>query len=111
MSLLKKNKKEVEFNNITMTPRFSLDTVHISKEKEDEWIWVEGYKGTKKDMTARFNDFQYELNKRYEIDEEPEECKKGFHFCLELFDVFEYYPIGKNHRFFKVQALVRKSDL
>lgn len=108
MSLLKKNKKEVEFNNITMTPCFSPDTVHVSKEKDDEWIWVEGYKGTKKDMSTRY-DFQYELNKRYEIDEEPEMCKRGFHFCKEFFDVFDYYSIGKNHRFFKVKALVKAS--
>ena len=110
MSFLKRNKKEVDFNNITMTPRFSPDTALVSKEKDDEWIWVEGYKGTRKDMTARFNDFKYELNKQYEIDEEPEVCKKGFHFCLELSDVFEYYTLEKNHRFFKVKALVRKSD-
>lgn len=109
MSLLKKNKKEVEFNNITMTPRFSLDTVHVSKETDDEWIWVEGYKGTKEDLSTCYN-FQYELNKRYEIDEEPEVCKRGFHFCLKLSDVFEYYNVEKSHRFFKVKALVRKSE-
>lgn len=108
MSLLKKNKNKNNFNNITMTPRFSLDTVTIPKEESDGWIWVEGYKGTKEDMSTHY-DFKYELNKRYEIDEEPVLCEKGFHFCKEFFDVFDYYPIGKKHRFFKVKALVKAS--
>lgn len=104
----KKNKKELEINNITMTPRFSLDTVTVPQEEKDGWIWVEGYKGTKEDMSTHY-DFKYELNKQYEIDEEPVVCEKGFHFCRDLADVFGYYPIGRNHRFFKVKALVKKS--
>ena len=79
-------------------------------EKTEEWIWVEGYKGTDKDMKCR--DFQYELGKTYDIpkDEKIEACKGGFHLCLKLNDVFSYYDIGDGNRFFKVRALVRKSD-
>ena len=47
------------------------------------------YKAFKVDLTCR--DFQYEEGKTYEIDDEPELCKCGFHACLRLTDVFNYY--------------------
>ena len=77
---------------------------------EEEWVWVEGYKGTEKDMCCR--EFQYELNRQFDMPEDVniEECESGFHLCLNLHDVFGYYKIGNGHRFFKVKALVRKSD-
>lgn len=79
-------------------------------EPEEEWVWVEGYKATEKDMSCR--EFQYELNKQFDMPEDAkiEECTSGFHLCLNLYDVFLYYRIGNGHRFFKVKALVRKSD-
>ena len=75
-----------------------------------EWIWVEGYKGTNKDMTCR--DYQFEINKQFDMPEgaDIEDCKSGFHFCKDLKDVFSYYKVGEGHRFFKVHALVRKTD-
>lgn len=77
---------------------------------EEEWIWVEGYKGTNKDMKCR--DFQYELNKQFDMPEDAkiEACNSGFHFCLYLVDTFDFYNIGFGNRFFKVKALVRKAD-
>ena len=79
-------------------------------EPQEEWIWVEGYKGTDKDMKCR--DYQYKLGVQYDMpeDEEIKECESGFHLCLCLNDVFGYYDIGQGNRFFKVKALVRKSD-
>lgn len=79
-------------------------------EPEEEWVWVEGYKGTGKNMCCR--EFQYELNRQFDMPEDVniEECENGFHLCLNLHDVFGYYKIGNGHRFFKVKALVRKSD-
>lgn len=87
------------------------ETPTITPEpKPEEWIWVEGYKGTDKDM--RCMDFQYELGKQYDMSEDQtiKTCVSGFHLCLELDDVFQYYDIKDNHRFFKVLALVRKTD-
>lgn len=77
----------------------------------EEWIWVDGYKGTNSDMTCR--DYQFELGKRHDMPEDAVilECSNGFHLCLTLDDVLEYYPIRENNRFFKVKALVRKSDV
>ena len=40
-------------------------------------------------MTCR--DFQYEEGKTYELDGEPMLCHYGFHACLNLADVFNYY--------------------
>lgn len=78
---------------------------------EEKWVWVDGYKGTRKDMTC--HDYQYELGKRHDMpeDAEIEECRSGFHMCLNLKDVFMYYDIGDDHRFFKVRALVREDDV
>ena len=47
-------------------------------------------------MTCR--EFQYEEGKTYEFDGELELCKRGFHACLNLLDVFNYYfgEIGKD---------------
>ena len=79
-------------------------------EPEEEWIWVEGYKGTDKDMKCL--NYQYELGVQYDMpeDEPIQECKNGFHLCLNLVDVWDYYCIGGGNRFFKVKALVRKTD-
>lgn len=80
------------------------------KETPEEWIWVEGYKGTDKDMKCR--NYQFSTNKQYDIPacEKIEDCKSGFHLCLNLKDVFNYYSIGNGNRFFRVRALVRKKD-
>ena len=82
----------------------------VLKPREEEWVWVDGFKGTDKDMKC--NDYQYEMGKQHDMPEGEEivECKSGFHLCRELMDVFHYYPIGDGRRFFKVRALVRKKD-
>lgn len=79
-------------------------------ETNDEWIWVEGYKGTDKNMCCR--DQQYEIGKRFDMldNTEIKECSSGFHLCLKKEHVFSYYAIEDGNRFFKVKALVRKSD-
>ena len=83
----------------------------IETIKKDEYVWVKGFKGTDKDM--RCQDYQYELGKQFNLDEdvEPVVCSKGFHFCKSLENVFRHYKIGDGHRFFEVEAPVRKSDL
>ena len=83
----------------------------IETIEKDEYVWVKGFKGTDKDM--RCQDYQYELGKQFDLDEdvEPVVCSKGFHFCKSLENVFRHYKIGDGHRFFEVEALVRKSDL
>ena len=54
------------------------------------------YKAFNADMTCRV--FQYEEGKTYEIEGEPKLCEYGFHACLNLLDVFNYYNgnLGKD---------------
>lgn len=80
------------------------------KTKNEEWIWVKGYKGTDKNMVCR--DYQYELGKQFDMPEgaDIEECSSGFHLCKDLKDVFHYVYIQNGNRFFEVRALVRKAD-
>ena len=54
------------------------------------------YKAFYSDMICR--GFKYEEGKTYEIEGELELCKRGFHACLNLLDVFNYYSgeIGKD---------------
>ena len=43
----------------------SYDGIHVEKDEKkesEEWVWVNGYKGTDKDMKCR--DFQYEMHKQ-----------------------------------------------
>lgn len=87
------------------------ETPETTPEPEEEWIWVEGYKGTDEYMRCR--DFQYELGVQYDMPEgqKVQECVSGFHLCLYCQDVFDYYRVGNGNRFFKVKALVRKADI
>ena len=83
----------------------------FKKEPQEEWVRVKGYKGMHEDMKAHY-DFQYELGKTYAV-EDPDSisiCEYGYHFSLNLKDVFRYYDLENNNRFFKVEALVRKKD-
>lgn len=75
-----------------------------------EWMWVDGYKGTDKNMVCR--DYQFKLGELHEMPEDAEikACSSGFHLCRSLDSVFTYYGICHGNRFFKVRALVRASD-
>jgi hypothetical protein len=56
---------------------------------------MKGYKGFDKDLkcSPNGNIMQYEIGKVYETDKKPVRCtNNGFHFCLNPFDVFGYYP-------------------
>lgn len=83
-----------------MSPLMPGEKTEENKEPE-EWIWVDGYKATKADMTCY--DYQYELGKQHDMPEDEDiiECRSGFHLCLRLEDVFSYYKIGKDNRFFQ----------
>lgn len=106
MKLFKKAIKEVQ--EIDKTIESFKET--LTPEPEEEWIWVEGYKATNANMQCR--GYQYELGVQYDMPEgeQIKECESGFHLCLSLPDVFYYYNIGAGNRFFKVKALVRKTD-
>ena len=124
MSLFKKKNKT---ENISITSATCVEEGKMIEKSEkevkpilkteekpkEEWIWVEGFKGLDYQMRG-YGNFQYELGKTYEEnDKEIIACHSGFHFCLNLDDVMEYYHYMNNsftNRYFKVKALVRKSD-
>lgn len=62
-----------------------------------------GYKVFKSNWTCR--GFQYAVGKTYEEDVKPSCCKKGFHFCTELKDCFNYYSFDPNNKIAEIEAL------
>ena len=64
---------------------------------------MEGYKVFKPDWTCR--GFQYEVGKTFEEDVTPVCCNRGFHFCKELKDCFNYYDFNPDNKVAKIVAL------
>ena len=52
---------------------------------------MKGYKAFNKNMKCR--GMQYEEGKTYEMEENPECCSKGFHFCENPMDTLNYYDL------------------
>lgn len=52
--------------------------------------YIIGFKGFDKDLKCR--GFQYEIGKYYEQEGEALCCERGFHFCENPLEVFDYYP-------------------
>lgn len=64
---------------------------------------IEGYKITNSDYSCR--GFKYELNHTYTIEKDPVLCEKGFHFCKELSDCFDYYtPVKASFEIWNLDA-------
>ena len=64
---------------------------------------MEGYKVFEPDWTCM--GFQYEVGKTFEEDVTPSCCNRGFHFCKELKDCFNYYSFNPDNKVAKVVAL------
>lgn len=97
--------KKAEDKQYTSVPVDSIKAPESKEETvEEEWVWIEGYKATDKDMKCK--GYQFELGKIFTHEKEIIGCKSGFHFCPELKDCFNYYKIGQGNRYFKVRALI-----
>ncbi len=55
------------------------------------------------DWTCR--GFLYEVGQIYEEDVNPSLCDRGFHFCKELKDCFNYYPFDPDNKVAKIEAI------
>ena len=85
----------------------------IKKSKtEDEWIWVEGYKGVLHDLKPSYGDDHkaFEVGTMYSVEGDVIQCRNGYHFSLTLSDAMHYYLPEAGKRYFKVMGLVRNSD-
>ena len=73
---------------------------------------MRGYKALNKDMSTKYGNMTYELNKVYTLEGELIMCENGYHFCTELIYVFMYYPF--NSRVFEIDTLdgeiIKKGD-
>ena len=64
---------------------------------------MRGYKALNEDMSTKYGDMIYELNKVYTLEGELIMCENGYHFCTELINVFTYYP--SDSRVFEIDTL------
>jgi len=64
---------------------------------------LKGYKVFDPNWTCR--GFQYEIGKTYVEDVEPKCCNKGFHFCKDLMDCFNYYAFNSDNKVAEVIAI------
>jgi hypothetical protein len=66
-----------------------------------------GFKAATHELKCR--DHQFEVGQTYTIDGDPIQCKRGFHFCTNPLDVWNYYPLiqddGKLTRYMTVEAV------
>ena len=64
---------------------------------------MKGYKVFGPDWTCK--GFQYEVGKTFEEDITPSCCNRGFHFCTDLKDCFNYYPFDPDNKVAEIEAL------
>ena len=64
---------------------------------------IKGYKVFNPDWTCR--DFQYEVGKTYETEEDLSICRSGFHFCKQAAACFNYYCFDPSNKVAEVIAL------
>lgn len=69
---------------------------------------MKGYKVFNPDFTCR--GFKYKVGKTYEDDVSPDCCHRGFHFCKQAKDCFDYYGFNPNNRVAEVEALGEISE-
>ena len=112
MAIFKKKENSlIKIDKITSITFTTKDVKEAPKTIPAEWIWVEGYKGTDKNMTCQ-NNFQFTLGETYTLVEPIEMCANGFHFSPTLEQTFLHYSaFGRGNRFFKVKALINKNQM
>jgi len=70
---------------------------------------IYGYKGMDENMMCR--DMQYKVGEKYYLDGDIDICDRGFHFCYNLIDCYDFYPKDGKNRFFKVKVDIDKIDV
>ena len=110
--------RNAEGNNITIEILEHVDPSKVGKKYkvddrffeavEQEYIWVDAYKGTDANMVCKGK--QYVMNVEDNYNGKVVLGKKGYHVCTDLKHVFKDYDYDFRNRFFKVKALVKATD-
>jgi hypothetical protein len=87
--------------------KYSVDDRYF-EAVEQEYIWVDAYKGTDANMVCKGK--QYRMNVEDNYNGKIALGKKGYHVCTDLKHVFKDYDYDFSNRFFKVKALVKATD-
>lgn len=87
--------------------RYSVNSDFFT-EIEQEWIWVDAYKGTDANMCCLGK--QYRMNIEDNYSGKTVLGKKGYHVCTDLRHCFKTYDYDFSNRFFKVRALVNAKE-
>lgn len=75
---------------------------------EQDWIWVDAYKGTDANMQCKGK--QYRMGVEDTYSGKIALGSKGYHVCTNLQHCFKTYDYNFSNRFFAVKALVKASD-
>ena len=76
---------------------------------EQDWIWIDAYKGTDANMVCK-NGKRYRMNVEDNFNGKIELGVSGYHVCTDLKHCFKTYDYDFRNRFFKVKALVKRTD-
>lgn len=87
--------------------KYSVDDRYF-EEIEQDWIWVDAYKGTDEDMCCKNK--QYIMGVTDTYGDKVVLGSKGYHVCTDLQHCFKTYDYNFSNRFFKVKALVNAKD-
>ena len=87
--------------------KYSVDDRYF-EAVEQEWIWIDAYKGTDANMVCKGK--QYRMNVEDTYGDKVVLGSKGYHVCTDLKHVFKDYDYNFSNRFFKVKALVKAKD-
>lgn len=63
---------------------------------------IKGYKGT---YDYKCIDQKYEIGQEYKMNEKPQVCVKGFHYCIDASDTLYYYPYKENFKLLEIEDL------
>lgn len=87
--------------------KYSVDDRYFEAVEQD-WIWVDAYKGTDANMVCRRK--QYRMGVEDTYGDNVVLGSKGYHVCTDLKHCFKTYDYDFRNRFFKVKALVNAKD-
>lgn len=88
--------------------RYSVDAAFFEAVVEQEWIWVDAYKGTDSNMQCKGKQYRMGIEDNYVG--KIALGSKGYHVCTDLKHCFKTYDYNFSNRFFKVRALVKATD-